>query len=170
MGPMPFVRESIVPHLSASLSKRCTGERRALLILRCSPQCLFHWEDGWRQWFTTKYIQRIPKKTKTSHSKTVSKVSWDHCRWSQKEWVIGIGNPCPWTEVRRIRRWRFWARWLAETDAEQWRDNPTSQFTLQCVEKRPSTHPGTIPGISIPLSRKSVRVDPGTSSAIQGRT
>ena len=30
MGGMPFVRESVVPHLSATLSERCTGERRAV--------------------------------------------------------------------------------------------------------------------------------------------
>ena len=30
MGGMPFVRESVVPHLSAILSERCTGERRAI--------------------------------------------------------------------------------------------------------------------------------------------
>ena len=30
MDGMPFVCESVVPHLSATLSERCTGERRAL--------------------------------------------------------------------------------------------------------------------------------------------
>ena len=30
MGGMPFVRESVVPHMSATLGERCTGERRAL--------------------------------------------------------------------------------------------------------------------------------------------
>ena len=42
MGGMPSVRESIVPHLSATLSERCTGERRALSTRRCSLQCSFY--------------------------------------------------------------------------------------------------------------------------------
>ena len=42
MGWMPFLREIVVPHLSATLSERCTGERRALSTRRCSPQCSFY--------------------------------------------------------------------------------------------------------------------------------
>ena len=56
---MPFARESVVPHLSATLMERCTGERRALSTRRCSPQCLFYWEGGWRKWYKRLYRQRI---------------------------------------------------------------------------------------------------------------
>ena len=59
---MPFVRESVVPHLTATLSERCTGEWRALTTRRCSPQCLFYWGGRWSKWYSRLYSKKIPQK------------------------------------------------------------------------------------------------------------
>ena len=69
MGGMPFVCESVVPHLSATLSERCTGERRALSTRRCSPQCLFYWEGGWR-----KLYKRLPAKNSLKNKLPILKL------------------------------------------------------------------------------------------------
>ena len=42
-----------------------------------------------------------------------------HCRWPKKDRAVGIDNMCLCTEIRGIRRGRFWARELAETGNDE---------------------------------------------------
>ena len=81
MGGMPFIRESVVPHLSATLSERCTGGRRAL-----SARSVCFTEKGAEEYDIKDCTGKEFLKKYTSHPEAVNKVSlekgscwnWEH--------------------------------------------------------------------------------------------